>query len=98
MGPSGSGKSTLLNLLGAPRPADVGRGLSRRPGRCRPAGDLAALRAHKIGFVFQSFHLLPTLTACENVQVPMFEGTRSARQRGQRASELLALVGLGDRA
>ena len=59
---------------------------------------LSAIRAHKIGFVFQSFHLLPTLTAWENVQVPMFEGTRTARQRAERAWELLVLVGLADRA
>jgi putative ABC transport system ATP-binding protein len=91
MGPSGSGKSTLLDL---PTSGEVyldGQALST----CR---HLAAVRAHKIGFVFQSFHLLPTLTACENVQVPMFEGSLSARQRAERARELLALVGLSDRA
>jgi putative ABC transport system ATP-binding protein len=97
MGPSGSGKSTLLNLLGAldvPTSGEVffdDQAMSTCP-------NLAAIRAHKIGFVFQSFHLLPTLTAWENVQVPMFEGVRSARQRAERAWDLLTLVGLTDRA
>jgi putative ABC transport system ATP-binding protein len=97
MGPSGSGKSTLLNLLGAldvPTSGEVyldGQPLST----CR---QLAAVRAHRIGFVFQSFHLLPTLTALENVQIPMFEGTRRRRERVEKAEELLCLVGMSHRA
>ncbi|HEY1192387.1 MAG TPA: ABC transporter ATP-binding protein, partial [Gemmata sp.] len=97
-GPSGCGKSTLLNLLGvldAPDAGEVyyrGEPLSRWP-------DLNSFRARQIGFVFQSFYLLPTLTAKENVQVPMFEGAAlSARARAQKAGELLDLVGMGKRA
>ncbi|HWC90825.1 MAG TPA: ABC transporter ATP-binding protein [Pirellulales bacterium] len=96
MGPSGSGKSTLLNLMGA---IDV-----PTSGEVYFEGQLLAsqrrlhkIRAHKIGFIFQSFHLLPTLTALENVQIPMFEGSLSARQRRARAAELLELVGLAER-
>ncbi|MBY0397934.1 MAG: ABC transporter ATP-binding protein, partial [Thermoleophilia bacterium] len=97
-GPSGCGKSTLLNLLGALDRPDAGevyfRGepLSRRR-------DLDRFRAREIGFVFQSFYLLPTLTARENVQVPMFEGPpRSRRERLAKADELLELVGMANRA
>jgi len=99
-GPSGCGKSTLLNLLGAldrPDSGDVyfrGQALSQRSNR-----ELDTLRARQIGFVFQSFYLLPTLTARENVQIPMFEGPpRSARERTRRAEELLDLVGMRHRA
>ncbi len=96
MGASGSGKSTLLNLLGGldlPTSGEVyfeGQSLSAIP-------DLDYFRASKIGFVFQSFFLLPTLTALENVQVPMFEGPLKARQRSAKASELLKLVGMSHR-
>jgi putative ABC transport system ATP-binding protein len=87
----------LLNLLGALDHPDGGevyfqsRPLSR-------FGNLDQFRASTIGFVFQSFHLLPTLTAVENVQIPMFEGPRTASQRVARALELLELVGLSHRA
>ena len=98
VGPSGSGKSTLLNMLGMldkPDRGEVyfqGEPLSKRR-------DLDRVRARQIGFVFQSFYLLPTLNACENVQVPMFEGpTRSRRERVKKAEELLELVGLARRA
>ena len=97
MGPSGSGKSTLLNLLGAldrPDRGDVyfqGEPLSRMK-------DLARFRARTVGFVFQSFHLLPTLTALENVQIPMFAGPLRARQRVRKAEALLATVGMSHRA
>ncbi|MBA4191550.1 MAG: ABC transporter ATP-binding protein [Planctomycetaceae bacterium] len=97
-GPSGCGKSTLLNLLGVldrPDSGEVyfrGEALSTRR-------DLDRFRAQQIGFVFQSFFLLPTLTAKENVQVPMFEGPpRSARERAKKADELLELVGMAKRA
>ncbi|HTU19098.1 MAG TPA: ABC transporter ATP-binding protein [Gemmataceae bacterium] len=97
MGTSGCGKSTLLNLLGAldqPTSGEVyfeGQPLSA-------IANLDRFRAMKIGFVFQSFFLLPTLTALENVQVPMFEGPLTGRQRIARASELLELVGMSERA
>jgi len=96
MGPSGSGKSTLLNLLGAldrPSSGDVyfdGEALSQ-------VRNLDRLRSKKLGFVFQSFHLLPILTAVENVQVPMFEGPLSAAQRIRKAKDLLEQVGLSHR-
>jgi putative ABC transport system ATP-binding protein len=97
MGPSGSGKSTLLNVLGAldrPNSGDVyfeGNALSKM-------GSLDKFRSEKIGFVFQSFYLLPTLTARENVQIPMFEGPLSARERAKKAGDLLEAVGLSHRA
>ena len=96
-GPSGSGKSTLLHVMcGLDRPTS-GRVLveGREP---RSAGDWAWLRAERIGFVFQAFNLLPTLTAAENVEVPMFGTGRGRREREARALELLARVGLADRA
>jgi putative ABC transport system ATP-binding protein len=97
MGPSGSGKSTLLNLLGAlDRPTSGEIFFDERPiSDCR---HLDNLRARQIGFVFQSFHLLPSLTALENVQIPMLEGPWASRERAPRARQLLDLVGLGDRA
>jgi putative ABC transport system ATP-binding protein len=96
MGPSGSGKSTLLNLLGAldePTSGEIlfaGQPLATLP-------NLDAFRASTIGFVFQSFYLLPTLTALENVQIPMFETPLRPRQREAKAAELLALVGISHR-
>jgi putative ABC transport system ATP-binding protein len=96
MGPSGSGKSTLLNLIaGLDRPT-VGEvyfeGSPLSSSRLR-----SRLRIDRIGFVFQSFNLLATLTACENVQIPMFEGPLPARARRHKAVELLSLVGLRQR-
>ncbi|HPD14466.1 MAG TPA: ABC transporter ATP-binding protein [Planctomycetota bacterium] len=97
VGPSGSGKSTLLHLLcGLDRPTS-GRVLfeGRAPAS---VGEWARLRAARIGFVFQAANLLPTLTAAENVEVPMFGQGRGRRERERRASELLERVGLADRA
>ncbi len=95
-GPSGCGKSTLLQMLGAlDRPTSgtlLYRGQSI-PDHPNPA----AYRAHEIGFIFQAFHLLPTFTAAENVQIPMFETNRSASDRRERSVELLKLVGLDHR-
>jgi len=97
MGPSGSGKSTLLNLLGTlDRPTSgelyfEGQPLSR-------LRDLDGFRSRKIGFVFQSFYLLPTLTAVENVQIPMFETGVSAPQRVEKAQQLLKSVSMSHRA
>lgn len=96
MGPSGCGKSTLLNMLGAldrPTSGQVyfdGVSLAQIP-------NLDQLRAMQIGFVFQSFYLLPNLTALENVQLPMFEGKLPLAKRPQRAQQLLERVGLQDR-
>jgi putative ABC transport system ATP-binding protein len=96
MGPSGSGKSTLLNLLGTlDRPTEGEIYFEDQPlSRLR---DLDRFRSQKIGFVFQSFYLLPTLTAIENVQIPMFEGPLSASARAKRAAELLESVGMSHR-
>jgi putative ABC transport system ATP-binding protein len=95
-GASGSGKSTLLNLVGAldrPDAGSISVGGQRLDALERPA----EYRAATIGFVFQRHDLLPTLTAAENVQVPMF-GRRSRGEREARSRELLAEVGLADRA
>ncbi|TWT78572.1 Lipoprotein-releasing system ATP-binding protein LolD [Posidoniimonas polymericola] len=97
MGPSGSGKSTLMNLLGGLDTPTSGEVLFQ--GKPYGAfGSLDALRAKHLGYVFQSFHLLPTLTALENVQVPMFESSRTAPERQAAAVELLKLVHMEHRA
>ena len=96
MGPSGSGKSTLLNILGAlDRPS---------AGVCRVAGkdlskvkDLDRFRSRTVGFVFQLHNLIPTLSAVENVEIPLYEENMTERARRDRAEELLGLVGLSDR-
>jgi ABC-type lipoprotein export system ATPase subunit len=96
MGPSGSGKSTLLNLLGGLDEPTAGRIYFEGVVLEKP-WQLDELRAHKVGFVFQAFYLLPTLTACENVQVPMFEGPLAAPERRKKAVALLGRVGMGHR-
>lgn len=94
-GPSGCGKSTLLHILGGLDQASSGRvEFDGRPLRER---DLDHYRARTIGFVFQSFYLLPTLTAVENVQVPMFEAPWPRRDRLRRAHQLIEEVGLAHR-
>ncbi len=96
MGHSGSGKSTLLNMLGMlDRPTSGEVFLDGQP--VSQVRNLDTLRAQKIGFVFQSFYLLPVLSAIENVQVPMFEGNLPLSQRPKKAIELLDLVKLGHR-
>ena len=97
MGPSGSGKSTLLSMLGALDTPTSGEVFLQQKS-FREWGDLNRLRARTIGFVFQSFHLLPTLTALENVQIPMFGVVASGKEREQVATELLASVEMADRA
>lgn len=99
VGPSGSGKTTLLGLLaGLDTPS---RGTVTLDGVDLGSLDedrRAALRGAKVGFVFQSFQLIPTLTALENVQVPLeLAGVVSSRDAATRARELLSRVGLGDR-
>jgi putative ABC transport system ATP-binding protein len=96
VGQSGSGKSTLLHLLGALDRPSAGSLMFR--GTClTKRADLDSYRAHDIGFIFQAFHLLPTFTAIENVQMPMFETQRPVSERKKRAAELLTLVGLEHR-
>ncbi|MBP7410897.1 MAG: ABC transporter ATP-binding protein [Methanoculleus sp.] len=99
LGRSGSGKSTLLNILGgldAPTSGEV-----RIDGKSVDFGDrkaLIALRRESIGFVFQSFNLIPALTAQENVEYPLLFNYHSRAVRARRAADLLSLVGLADRA
>ena len=95
-GPSGCGKTTLLQLLGAlDRPTS---GVLRyQGGSIADSSDPAAYRAREIGFIFQAFHLLPTFSALENVQIPMFETTRTRLERQSRAMALLKAVGLENR-
>lgn len=98
VGPSGCGKSTLLNLLGAiDKPTRGGvriRGEAANGMRDREA---TAFRLRNIGFVFQRFYLMPTLSARENVELPMSEAGMKPAERGARARELLAYVGLAHR-
>jgi len=96
VGPSGSGKSTLLGLLaGLDRPKAGRVSLDGQDLGVLDEDARARLRGQKVGFVFQSFHLIPTLTARENVQVPLeLRGDGGARER---AAELLARVGLAER-
>jgi ABC-type lipoprotein export system ATPase subunit len=94
-GPSGCGKTTLLHLLGG---LDVPTsGSVEFAGEPLTSIDLDAYRALRIGFVFQSFHLLPTLSALENVQVPMFEAPWPRSERRARAARLLEEVGMSHR-
>ena len=99
VGPSGSGKSTLLTLLGgldqptAGSVALLGQDLGRLADRA-----LTRLRLERVGFVFQRFHLLPVLTASENVELPMAERGMAREPRRNRTRELLAYVGLSHRA
>ena len=98
MGPSGSGKSTLLNLLGClDRPTS---GTYRLDGQEVGTLDdlaLSRIRRHKIGFVFQSFHMVPRLTARENVELPMVFAGVPPEERSRKAEAALVSVGLGPR-
>ena len=99
MGTSGSGKSTLLNILGClDTPTSGEYLLDDIPVRTMSKPQCAVLRNRKIGFVFQSYNLLPKTTAVENVELPlMYNSAVSASERRRRAIESLQAVGLGDR-
>ncbi len=98
LGPSGSGKSTLMNLLGCLDTPDAGEyRLAGQAVERMSEGQLARVRGETVGFVFQGFHLLPGLTALENVELPLLYRGVAERTRRQLARESLAQVGLGQR-
>jgi putative ABC transport system ATP-binding protein len=99
MGPSGSGKSTLLNVLGLLDRPDAGHYvLEGRDVTTLSADEQAGVRSRRIGFVFQSFHLVPRLTAAENIALPMVLAGMPTRERDQRVRGALDGFGLADRA
>jgi len=99
MGPSGSGKSTLLNILGClDRPTAGSYQLDGRETARLSETELAGIRGHKIGFVFQFFHLVPRLTAAENVELPMVFAGVDPGDRRRRIARALEEVGLTARA
>ncbi len=98
MGPSGSGKSTLLNLIaGLDRPTSGSLEIAGKRIDSMSEGELAAWRANNIGFVFQSYNLLPVLNAVENVELPLLLTPVPSSERRKRAETALRVVGLGDR-
>ena len=98
-GPSGSGKTTLLNLIGCIDQPDSGEiVVAGKPVQALSDDALSDFRARHIGFIFQNFNLLPVLTAFENVEYPLVLAGVPAAERRQRVTELLAAVGLSDRA
>jgi len=98
VGPSGCGKSTLLNLLGAiDRPTRGSVAINGTDVAQMSDREATSFRLRNIGFVFQRFYLMPTLSARENVELPMAEAGMSRTDRGARAKELLAYVGLAAR-
>lgn len=98
MGPSGSGKSTLLNLIGG---LDTPTGGEIRVGDAELHGmlerELTAWRSRHVGFIFQMYHLLPVLTAAQNVELPLTLFRMSSRERRERVELALSIVGLSDR-
>jgi putative ABC transport system ATP-binding protein len=98
MGPSGSGKSTILNLIGGLDAPDAGRvEVAGTDLATLSKNDLAAWRARHVGFVFQSFNLIPVLTAAENVELPLLLTPLSRAKRREQAAYALEIVGLQDR-
>jgi putative ABC transport system ATP-binding protein len=98
MGPSGSGKSTILNLVGGIDVPTAGRVVVAGVDLADlDAGGLAAFRARHIGFIFQSYNLMPVLTATQNVELPLLLTGLDRRQRRARVRAALSVVGLSDR-
>ncbi|HEY8805943.1 MAG TPA: ABC transporter ATP-binding protein [Clostridium sp.] len=98
MGPSGSGKSTFMNILGCLDRMDSGKYLLNSQDVSRLTdSELAYIRNKEIGFVFQSFHLLPRMSILENVELPMIYSGYNSKERRERALEALEKVGLSDR-
>jgi len=98
MGPSGSGKSTLLNLLGClDKPSAGSYFLGDDDVAQMNDRELSRIRASRIGFVFQSYNLIPQLTVVENIEVPLYYQGRVNRETRQRCHELAEMVGLGER-
>ncbi len=98
MGPSGSGTSTLLNLLGCLDRPTSGRFFLGPDDVAKMDDDaLSEIRASRIGFIFQSYNLIPQLTVVENIEVPLYYRGRLAAADHERCHELAAMVGLGDR-
>lgn len=98
IGPSGSGKSTLLSILGTLDDPSAGELLhGGQPVHRLNSRQMADFRFENIGFIFQQFHLIPTLTALENIMAPLF-GRKVSYDKKQRALELLEMVGLPDKA
>ena len=98
MGPSGSGKSTLLNILGALDRPDSGQYLFNGESMLQKHDkDLSAFRAKSIGFVFQTFNLVPSLNLIDNVKLPFFYTDVSGKNRDSQALEVIKLVGLENR-
>lgn len=98
MGPSGSGKSTLLNLLGCLDRPTAGQFFLGTDDVAKMSDDqLSEVRASRIGFVFQSFNLIPQLTVLENIEVPLYYQGRLNHKDRDRCRELAEMVGLGER-
>jgi len=98
MGPSGSGKSTLLNVLGClDRPTSGEYWLGGEDVSGFADDELSLIRGRRIGFIFQSYNLIGQLNVIENIELPMFYQGYSERESADRARELAAMVGLGDR-
>lgn len=98
MGPSGSGKSTLMNILGLLDRFDTGEYILNGTNVSdHPDNELARIRNKEIGFVFQSFNLMPRMNVIENVMLPLVYAKVPAKERKERATEALEKVGLGDR-
>ncbi|MEM2094904.1 MAG: ABC transporter ATP-binding protein, partial [Candidatus Bathyarchaeia archaeon] len=98
VGPSGSGKTTLFNMIGGlDRPTRGAVYIDEIDISKLDAYELAWLRCNKIGYIFQTFNLIPVMTALENVALPMIFAGYSHKERTRRSEELLRMVGLGDR-